>query len=226
MATDPTAELAEQLDNRFVWNDQTSEYIASDWGAFITQAYYENQWFIVLSQPMDVVLSSMNQFKKIFPPMILLAIWVVLLLSNVQIRRSLDPIAKLSEGTRRLAMRDFSEPVQVATGDEFEDLANSFNTMGRTLRQQFSAMTAMNEIDRVVLSALDRERIIDTVLARTRDVLACDGVSIALAPTDGDGGASLPYPNQSSRAHRGARWCRDRDRSGILERPAFRSVAC
>ena len=104
----------------------------------------------------------------------------VLLLSNVQIRRSLDPLRELREGTLRIAERDFTNPVSIRSGDEFEDLAASFNTMAGQLQRQFMVLTASSEIDRAILSSLAEDRIMETVKVRAREVVPSDGVSITL----------------------------------------------
>jgi response regulator RpfG family c-di-GMP phosphodiesterase len=98
----------------------------------------------------------------------------------VQIRRSLDPLEKLSEGTKRLAEHRFDQPVVVHSKDEFEDLARSFNHMSQELALHFGTLSAMNEIDRASLSQLDVNRIINTVLAHVPRALPCDAVSVAL----------------------------------------------
>ena len=46
--------------------------------------------------------------------------------------------------------------------------------------RQFHALSAMGEIDRAILASLDTREIVDTVLARMRDVLPCDCVSVIL----------------------------------------------
>ena len=41
----------------------------------------------------------------------------------------MEPLAKLREGTRRLGAQDFTARVHISSGDEFEELAGSFNNM-------------------------------------------------------------------------------------------------
>jgi len=122
----------------------------------------------------------MAKFRKTFPLVILLSLWVVLLLSVSQIRRSLVPLERLREGTRRIAGRDFASRVTVASGDEFEDLAASFNAMAGELGRQFHTLATVAEIDRAILSALDPKAIATTVLNRMPDVFPCDGVCVTL----------------------------------------------
>jgi putative nucleotidyltransferase with HDIG domain len=92
----------------------------------------------------------------------------------------LIPLEKLREATRRIAAQDFNSPVAIRSGDEFEELAVSFNAMTSRLGKQFTALTTMGEIDRAILSALDTEKIVDVVLHRIPDVLVCDCVSVTL----------------------------------------------
>lgn len=168
----------------FEWADEYGdEFVAGHWPMFLRPSYLAPNWSVVLSESKASVLAPMANFRQTFPLAVLLALWVVLLLSNIQIRKSMDPLVKLQEGTRRIAQRDFDSRVTVSSRDEFEDLATSFNSMARQLGRQFSALTAINEIDRAVLSVLDTERIIETVLSRTSELLGCDGVSMSLAPT-------------------------------------------
>jgi len=51
---------------------------------------------VVLGESKADVLAPMANFKKIFPLVILLSLWVVLLLSISQIRRSLVPLERLA----------------------------------------------------------------------------------------------------------------------------------
>jgi putative nucleotidyltransferase with HDIG domain len=169
----------------FEWQDRSEEYVAGYRQVYLKSEYAADSWLVVVTESKATVLQAMDDFRRTFPLAILLMFWVVFLLSNVQIRRSMDPLVKLQEGTRRIAKKDFDSPVAVKSGDEFEDLAASFNNMSKRLGRQFSALTAINEIDRAVLSALDTEKVIDTVLSRTRDVLACDRVTVSLATPEG-----------------------------------------
>jgi HD-GYP domain-containing protein (c-di-GMP phosphodiesterase class II) len=101
----------------------------------------------------------------------------------------LIPLERLQEGTKRIAGRDFDTRVTVTSGDEFQELAESFNAMASRLGKQFNALTTMNEIDRSILSALDTRLIVDTVLNRMRELFPCDCVGVALLDAESsDGG--------------------------------------
>jgi putative nucleotidyltransferase with HDIG domain len=165
---------------RFEWSHEGTEFLASYWGIPLRYNYSAPGWTVVLSRSKADVLAPLAQFKATFPLIVLMALWVVLLLSITQIRRSLVPLEKLREGTRRIAMRDFDSRVTITSNDEFQELATSFNAMADRLRRQFNALATMSEIDRGVLSALETEKIVDTVLARLPDLLPCDSASVTL----------------------------------------------
>lgn len=165
---------------RFEWEQDGKEYVASWWTIFLKSKFVAPTWTVVLSQSKAYVLAPMADFKKMFPLVVLMSLWVVLFLSVIQIRRNLVPLKKLKEGTLQIAKGDFDTRVAITSADEFEELAGSFNTMSRQLGRQFQALTAVAEIDRAILSALHTEKIVETVLTRMRDVFSCDGVSMTL----------------------------------------------
>ena len=164
----------------FEWRDDELDFLAAYRAFPIGFSYLMPQFTVILSEPSDNVLAPMLSFRQTFPAAVLLALWGVLLLSNVQIRRSLNPLRELREGTLRIAERDFTNPVSIRSGDEFEDLAASFNTMAGQLQRQFTVLTASSEIDRAILSSLAEDRIMETVKVRAREVVPSDGVSITL----------------------------------------------
>jgi putative nucleotidyltransferase with HDIG domain len=164
----------------FKWKHGEREYVGRYLSMYMEKEFHIPKWLVVLGESKAHVLAPMARFKHIFPLVVLLALWVVLLLSVSQIRRNLVPLERLQEGTKRIAARDFGSRVDVNSGDEFQELAESFNAMASRLGKQFNALTTMNEIDRSILSALDTRRIVDTILNRMRELFPCDCVALAL----------------------------------------------
>jgi putative nucleotidyltransferase with HDIG domain len=164
----------------FEWEHKNKEYIANYWSIFMQPSFFTPKWTVVLSESKSNVLAPMARFKKIFPLVVLVSLWVVLLLSVIQIRRSMIPLEKLQEGTKRIAARDFNSRVMIKSNDEFEELGASFNTMASQLGKQFNTLNTLAEIDRAILSALDTEKIVDVVLNRMHDVFPCDSASVTL----------------------------------------------
>lgn len=170
---------------QFEWRHEEREFLASYWTIPLQFRFFVPKWTVVLGESKADVLAPMANFKKIFPLVVLLSLWVVLLLSISQIRRSLVPLERLQEGTRRIASRDFGTRVAVTSGDEFEELAGSFNTMASRLGRQFNTLATIAEIDRAILSALDTRKIVEVILTRMPDVLPCDAISVSLLDSHG-----------------------------------------
>jgi diguanylate cyclase len=151
----------------------------------LPEAFSAMPWRVVLTESKDAVLEPMVEFTNTFLIVVGLSSLAVLLLSVSQIRRSVLPLEELQKGTQRIAHRDFASRVTVNSRDEFEQLAASFNTMAIQLGRQFNALATAAEIDRAVLSATDATTIVDTILARIRDVFPCSVVSVTLGVPDG-----------------------------------------
>ncbi|MEW6665189.1 MAG: HD domain-containing phosphohydrolase [Thermodesulfobacteriota bacterium] len=176
--------LREQLrrssTSRFEWHDDDRQYLAGYWCLFLHSQFRSPSWTVVMSQSKDEVYAAAGNFKRIFPLVILLSLWVVLLLTMVQIRRNLVPLQRLKAGTKRIAGRDFDARVAIRSGDEFEELGDAFNSMAKRIGTHFSALSALSEIDRALLSALERDKIIHTTLTRIKEVFHCDLVGMAI----------------------------------------------
>ncbi len=168
------------VSGQFEWEHEKNRYLAGYWSLFLKPRYYTPKWTIVMSESKADALAPAATFKKIFPLIILMTIWVVVLLSIVQIRRNLIPLESLQEATKHIAQGNFDNRVIIKTGDEFEELAASFNTMADRLGKQFKTLTTITEIDRSILSALDTDKIIEVVLNQIHDVFPSDWVSVTL----------------------------------------------
>ncbi|HEV7837108.1 MAG TPA: PAS domain S-box protein, partial [Gemmatimonadaceae bacterium] len=136
--------LASQPSGAFVWN-ANERYLAGFWSLFLDAEFASPDWRIIFSKPEAEVLAPLTSFRRAFALAGLLAILIVAFLSTGQIRRSLGPLAALSAGTERIARLEFDQPVEVKSGDEFEDLAATFNSMSDRVRTQFAEAGRLNQ---------------------------------------------------------------------------------
>jgi len=193
------------------WTDAAGRppFVVGYWEVFLRATFLSDPWYIAVAESRATVLQPLASFNRTFPFMLLLTLLVVLLVSQNQIRRSLEPLGLLMAGTGRVGRRDFSEPVLVRSGDEFEELAGSFNAMAQRLDRQFRMLEARSHIDRAVLAALDIERIAAAVLDGVPLAVGSDGVVLGLAPDSEPGswhlmtrvGATEPAPCQAVPTH-------------------------
>lgn len=162
------------------WEHGGEPYLAGFWSLPLKFRFHAPTWTVVLSEPKAFALAPMSSFKYAFSLVILLSVLVVSLLSVSQIRKSLVPLEKLREGTQRIARGDFTSRVAITSGDEFEELGDSFNAMVGQLGRQFDTLATISEIDRAVLSALETNTIVGTVLDRVGEIFPCDLLGVSL----------------------------------------------
>lgn len=172
--------LNERSSTQFEWAHRGKEYLTEFSPILLSHKYIAEDLKLLLSETKAVVLNPFYEFRRLFPLVALTSLWLVLFLSMIQIRRSLVPLEKLKEGTKRLAKREFDSRVVVTSHDEFEEVAESFNSMASQLGKQFKALATMGEIDRAILSVLDTEKIVSTLVARVGEVFPCKNMSIAV----------------------------------------------
>ena len=172
--------LSQSVSGQFEWFYDGKEFVASYWSVFLKNNFFMPKWTVLVSQSKSDVLAPLIHFKKTFILVFLMSLWVVLLLSISQIRKSLGPIEKLQEATRLIADRKFDAPVTIKSGDEFEELAASFNAMAGQLGKQFRALSGAAKIDRAILSTLDPKQIVEAVLTGMKEIIFCDWVMVNL----------------------------------------------
>jgi putative nucleotidyltransferase with HDIG domain len=166
--------------SHFEWKHEGEPYLAAYSSLFLNYSWAYPKLTIVMSTPIQHIFAPIAFFERVFPFVFLLSLWVVLLLSSIQIRITTEPLKELTENTRRISNKDFDSRVSITSGDEFEELGTSFNDMARRLGRQFEALTTIGEIERAVLSSLDTRIILDTVTSHIREILHNDLVKVTL----------------------------------------------
>jgi diguanylate cyclase (GGDEF)-like protein len=192
--------LARSALGDFRWRGDGDEYLATYWSFFLKSDFHEDSWFVILSEPSHLVLAPLDRFRLIFLSVIFSTILVVTLLSVGQIRRLLAPLEALMLGTQRISNREFDVEVSVNSGDEFEELASSLNSMSGRLQKQFSALDRMIEIDRLILSAMDAENIAAPILERIEDLYSSDYICLLLMETE-SAETVTSFSSDSGRGH-------------------------
>ena len=149
----------------------TEDYKAGWREVYLPPTYGTPSWTVVVSESRSTVYSQVEWFAYYLPVAVVSGLSFVLLLASVVVRRTMDPLERLTEGTRRIAEQDFGTRVDVESKDEFGELARSFNTMAERLGLQFREIKAGTAIDRAVLSASGREVAMRAVLDGVADVV-------------------------------------------------------
>jgi len=182
----------------FEWQNKNHKFLAASWELFLQARFDSENWNIVTSLEEDKALLPIKTFNEIFPSIIFLSLLITAFLSISQIRRSLVPLEKLISGIRSVSNNDFSKKVIVDSNDEFQELANSFNTMTTQLSKQFNALTTLSDIDHLILTNPDIEDIISTILKRIHKIVTTDFVSITIIDPNSSGIAHNYFCNDST----------------------------
>ena len=193
---DPATPMTET----FAWQSDAREYIAGAWTIPLRYIFLADPWIIVLSQTKESALAPVDQFHRTFLLVIASALSVVVLLSLSQIRRSLQPVTLLQEGTARLAGGDFTTRVTVNSRDEFEDLATSFNSMTGHLSRQFHMLETISAISQAILSSHEPRAMARIVLFRISETITCDAISMTLVDADTPGPAMMFVRHMNSQS--------------------------
>jgi signal transduction histidine kinase/CheY-like chemotaxis protein/HPt (histidine-containing phosphotransfer) domain-containing protein len=135
-----------RLNNReilsnFSWRDGEQGYVASAHSLFLKSRFLADHWDIILSQSQGSILSPIRQVKNNFLLVGVLMILVLVLLSQVSIRRNLKPLNQLIASTKAIADEDFSNSTVIKGCPEFQELLDAFNLMSKKIEKRVAERT-------------------------------------------------------------------------------------
>lgn len=171
----------------FTWRIGETHFLGSGWRVRLLPGYAHPGLIVMVAEPSEILLDGIAQFRVAFIAIAILAFGLALLLASSQIRRSMQPLERLLDGTRALASGDFAARVPVSGEDEFGSLARSFNHMSGTLQSKFHMLQMLAELDRFILGSTEMDSIVKSVMRRIRKVIPCDGAGIVRFDAQGGG---------------------------------------
>jgi HD-GYP domain-containing protein (c-di-GMP phosphodiesterase class II)/HAMP domain-containing protein len=161
----------------FTWTYGIDSYLASYWNLFMLPQFHAN-WIVVQSQSAIDILAPISNFKKMFPLLVLLTFFIAVLLSLIQIRRSLVPIEVLRAATQKIAAKKLESRVTIKTNDEFEALGRSFNEMAASLENYLQIMTTLNSIGIALSAEKNNNHLLELILAGAKKITNADGCAL------------------------------------------------
>jgi diguanylate cyclase (GGDEF)-like protein len=168
------ARLAAGPSGHHAWQDGAERHLSSYREVFLEARFRASSWPIVMSQPEEHALAPTRAVARLVVPVVVLGLLLAAFLGLVQVRRTMGPLQNLTDATKRIAARDFDARLAADRDDEFGELARAFNTMSERLGRQFHALGALAQIDSVILSKVDLDRIVAIALARMKGVVRAD----------------------------------------------------
>lgn len=161
-------------------NEASNLFIASR-DVYLRHEYGTPEWTVIVMQSSAATFAGAAAFRNNF---LLLSIGILVLIfmvSHAQIRRTTEPLERLGEATRRLGAGDFGTPVVVTSKDEFEEVADSFNSMASSLHRQLTLMRHLDAVDQSALGARDNIAVVSEALATLSDSVVSIAVTVAIA---------------------------------------------
>jgi putative nucleotidyltransferase with HDIG domain len=177
----------------FEWGQGSGTLLVDLAAVFLKPAFFSADWIVVVSQTRSEAFAVSKQFTRVLFLSISLVVLMAVLFAHVQIRRTVAPLAVLKEGTRRISGGDFDSRVEIGSGDEFEDLARSFNTMADRLGREFQLQAEMGRIVQTILGETTRGKIVEAVLDNVNSVVPCDCAGVTLLDPDVVENAAITY---------------------------------
>jgi len=178
-----SARKKEPQSGRFEWAYDENSYLASYWTLFMRPTYFDT-WILVHSEKRGDVLEPLYSFSKTFLLLVLLSFWIVSFLSLNQIRRSMVPIERLRKATERVKAKDFKSRVRIKSGDEFEELGESFNEMTESLENHLKIMNTINRIGVSLSAEKNDNQLLEVILRGAKSVVNADGAALYLMTED------------------------------------------
>ncbi|MGC2047869.1 MAG: diguanylate cyclase, partial [Gallionella sp.] len=178
-----------------------SSRIMGQWKLFLKPRFNTSSWIAVAVQPLAIAQLPVSNFSRIFIGVVVLALLMVALLSVSLIRRTMGPLEKLINGTRRVADEDFDHRVDVVRSDEFGELAISFNNMAGRLGSQLGTLQVLSSIDQTILAKKNIDLVFEIVLKRIRKLSAAGFICIIVPEEDVAGDARIYFFNAGQEQH-------------------------
>ena len=97
-------------------------------------------WTVFVEQPRAEAIAPLSDSIERSALILLIALALAVTAGVFAARRLVAPIGELSRGAQRFGAGDFEHRIEVNSGDELQDLAANFNSMGEQLRETYASL--------------------------------------------------------------------------------------
>jgi diguanylate cyclase (GGDEF)-like protein len=202
--------------NEYVTDGET--YLLASWQLFLDGLFSAPPLNIVAGQPESYALQSSADFRYVFPPALALVFILVAVFSLHLIGESLIPLNRLKLLARQYASGELNSRVRLRTGDEFQDLGDTFNFMAGQLGMKIDTLKAMSDIDRLILAGAEFEEVGEKIISSLVDLVKCEAAGVIARDPDSPAMAKMITSFEESFSHErielpqgaGNEWCQPR----------------
>jgi len=166
------------------WERDGEVHRARSWAQFMGAAFGTADWIVVASQTEQAQLGRMLEYRRIYVPVVILALLLVTWFTFRQARNIVEPVGSLARRARSMAQGDFDERLRMKRDDEFGELADAFDRMSHRLGRQFASLKALSQIDGLILTTQDTAQVIRTVLQRLAQMVPADSTTLSIFERD------------------------------------------
>ena len=155
------------------------EVVSSNTQLFLTGELGAGEWLFTQQAPRPHVRWQGMPLALWLGAVALLGLLAVALFSHWSIRRTLQPLRQLTQGTQALAAGAAGTRVEILRDDEIGELADAFNDMAQRIETQIGTLEGLAAIDRDILDGVSFERVAGHALQRlaARYPRACASVN-------------------------------------------------
>jgi diguanylate cyclase (GGDEF)-like protein len=159
--------------------------LVGSWDLFLGARFNAGSWAFRTTIPSRSVSDAFPGLSYVLAGTWAGVLLLALLLSLVQIRRSMRPLEELINQTRQVGSE--VSPARITSSDEFGELAGAFQQMGARISRHLTTLKSLSDVDRHILARDGMPDIVDLVIERLR-VLVPDAAHCVMyqQATDGD----------------------------------------
>lgn len=166
------------------WSTSGEDFLVGIWRPKFLPAFNSAGFLVMEVTSKAEALRKLDDFRYLFPIIVLLALAIAAGLAIGQIRRQMKPLGLLTEVTHQLAAGDLSARVKLAGNDEFTELGQTFNNMAVNLEYRFHMLAMLSELDGAIISASRMEHVASEVLGHIQKAIPCDGAGLLMQSGD------------------------------------------
>ncbi len=140
------------------------------WDLFLKPEFGAGIWTVVATRRFPAAGAALSDFFSVYILVAASSVLLIMLLSLIQIRRSMVPLEKLIDGAKRIARGDYREII-VRSDDEFGELTSAVNNMSSRIERQLTTLQTLSAIDKDMRERLDLNHLIAMVGTAMRRIV-------------------------------------------------------